>query len=84
MPERLAPIVDSGRRKPVARTLKQAFPQSEGYRLAIEDPAGRLIPLDGSIAARRWVSMDRVCWVIVIGAAAWVLRWAWLAPKGLG
>lgn len=75
-------IVDSGRRKPISRTLQQAFPTSEGYRMAIEDAEGRRIPLDGSLRRRGWLTTDRVCWLVVLGLAAWALHWIWVTPKG--
>jgi hypothetical protein len=82
-PVGVAQVIDSGRRKPVPRTLKQAFPQSEGYRFAIEGPAGEMLPLDGSIVRqrRRWLTADRVCWLMVLAGAGWLLLWAWNAPK---
>ncbi len=62
-------VIDSGRRKPVPRTLQQAFPQSEGYRIALYCPAPR------------WARTDRICWAIVIALACLIVRWAYLAPK---
>jgi hypothetical protein len=31
--------------------------------------------------SRAEVLADRVCWLIWVGFAVWVVQWAWLAPK---
>jgi hypothetical protein len=81
-------ITDPGRRKPIPRTLVEAFPISEGRRHAFgrirEDGALEVDPSPRPRGLRAWVTPDRVCWLIVLGVAAFIVRWAWLAPKGLG
>jgi hypothetical protein len=84
---RLPPIIDSGRTKPVPRTLQQAFPISEGYRIA----AGRALP-DGRMSfggprpsrLRSLLTADRIAWLCVWGLIAVGIVMAWRAPKGLG
>lgn len=80
-------IIDSGRTKPVPRTLQQAFPISEGYRMA----AGRALP-DGRMSfggprpsrLRGLFTADRIAWLCVWGLIAAGLVMAWKTPKGLG
>lgn len=78
-------VIDAGRRKPVPRTLAQAFPLSEGYRDAVGrlSGSGALIPgVMPRRGLRAWLTADRVSWLVIIGLACWVVRWACLAPKG--
>lgn len=84
-PRLVGTVIDAGRRKPVPRTLPQAFPLSEGYRDSIGrvTESGALIPGDPPPRGLRgWLTADRVSWLVVMGLAALVVRWAWMAPKG--
>lgn len=57
-------VVDPGRRKPVPRTLQQAFPLSEGYReWCYMTPAPKSLT-------------ERISWAVVIGLALWLVVWA--------
>jgi hypothetical protein len=69
-PRAIPSITDPGRTKPVPRTLKQAFPISEGYRQSIEH-----YPAPTRLA-------DRVSWGIVFALVGWLLWWVYHAPKG--